>query len=94
MRQKFKLLPLQIILALLPLILYLHIANSGFGAYPWNSSDDTYLDIFLHGKMVIFLILSVILFCLTVYRIVKMDKQERKQKLFCFIPLLIYLRNM
>jgi len=91
MRQKFKLLPLQIILAVLPLVLYLRIANSGFGAYPWNSSDDTYLDIFLHGKMVIFLILSVVLFCLTVYRIVKMDKQERKQKLFCFIPLLIYL---
>jgi len=91
MKLKFKLLPLQIILSILPLILYLRIESSGLGIYPWNSADDTYLDIFLQGKMVVFLILAIILFCMTVYRFVKMDKRERKQSLLRFLPLLVYL---
>ena len=91
MKQKFKLVPLQIILAVLPLVLYLHMEKSGFAAYSWNSADDMYLDVFLHGKMVIFLILAAMLLCMTVYKLIKMDRQERKQSLLRFIPLFIYL---
>ncbi len=88
---KLKLLPLQLILAVLPLILYLYMGNSGYAEYPWNSLDDTYLDIFLHGKMIIFLILSAVLSGAVVYKLVKMDRQSRKHSLGRFLPLFVYL---
>lgn len=87
----WKLLPLQLILAILPLIVYLRVDQSGFAEYPWCSSDDTYLDIFLHGKMVVFLVLAVVILCLLVYKLWHMDKQTRKESLCRFIPLFIYL---
>ena len=91
MKQKLKLLPLQMILAILPFLLCLRVESSGLGAYPWNSADDRYVDIFLQGKMVTFIALAAVLLCLTVYKLVNMDKQERKQNLLRFIPLLLYL---
>ena len=86
----WKLLPLQIILSVLPLVLSLKISDSGFGKYPWNSEDDTYLDIFLHGKMVVFLLLAAVILCLTVYKLWGMDKQTRKESLQRFAPLWVY----
>lgn len=89
--RNLKLLPLQLILAVLPLVLYLQIGSSGYSDYAWSSSNDTYLDIFLHGKMVVFLVLAAVALGLTVYKLIKMDKQERKQSLKRFIPLFVYL---
>lgn len=86
-----KLLPLQFVLAVLPLILYLKMDFSGFSVYPWNSEGDLYLDIFLQGKMVVFELLSVLLLGLLVYKLVKLDRQTRKQSLIRFIPMFIYM---
>lgn len=88
---KLKLLPLQFVLAVLPMILYLYSSDSGYGVYPWNSSEDYYFDVFLHGKMVAFLIVAAITLVLAVYKTVKMDKGTRKQALLRFLPLFIYL---
>lgn len=83
--------PLQIILAVLPLILHLKVESSGYGRYAWNAENDTYLDIFLHGKMVLFLVLSVIILCALIVKLYRMDKQARKTSILRFIPAFVYL---
>jgi len=88
--EKWKLIPLQMILAVLPLVLYLRVDNSGLAGYMWNSSDDTYLDMFLHGKMVVFIVLAAVILCLTVLRMIALDKQERKRYFLVFLPLFVY----
>ena len=86
----YKLLPLQMIAAVLPLILRLYVGNSGYGGYAWNSFDDAYTDLFLHGKMAFFLILAAVLLVLTVLRLVKTEKKERTKILLRFLPLFVY----
>ena len=90
-QEKWKLIPLQIILAVLPLVLHLRVDNSGLAKYMWNSSDDTYLDIFLHGKMVLFLFLAAVILFLAVFRVLTLDKREQKQYIWLFLPMLVYL---
>ena len=68
----WKLLPLQLILSVLPLILYVQIDYSGYSKYAWNSHGDMYLDVFLQGKMVAFIALAAVLLIMLVYKIVKM----------------------
>lgn len=86
-----KLLPLQFILIVLPLILYLYKSNSGYSAYAWHSADDTYYDVFLQGKMVVFLMIAAIILGLAIYKTVKMSKTARTKVLLLFTPLMIYL---
>lgn len=86
----WKLLPLQFILVALPLILYLYQGSSGYAVYDWNSIDDTYLDVFLHGKMVAFMIVAAVTLVLFINKLVKLDREARKQTLFHFLPLLVY----
>jgi len=88
--EKWKLLPLQIILTVLPLIMYLKTGTSGYSIYPWNSERDTYADVFLHGKMIVFEILALVLLVLLVLRLIKLDKWARKQSLLRFLPILLY----
>ena len=85
------LLPLQVILAVLPLILYVKIGYSGFSEYPWNSKEDIYLDVFLHGKMVVFLLVALAMLSLVIYKLRQMDNQSRKAALRRFIPLVVYV---
>lgn len=88
---RWDLLPLQFILVVLPLILYMYVGTSGYSAYPWSSVYDNYADIFLHGKMVVFQIVSVLMLAVTVYKMIKMKSADRKKALLLFIPLIIYL---
>lgn len=90
-RKIIELLPLQLILIVLPLILYLYISNSGYGVYPWHSSADEYSDVFLHGKMIVFVIVAVITLGLAIYKTIKTSKKVRKVNLVTFLPLFIYL---
>ncbi len=90
-RWNWKLLPLQFVLLLLPLILYMYKFQSGFSAYNWNSMDDTYYDIFLHGKMVAFQIVAAVTLGLAVWKLIKLEPEKRKQSLRYFIPILLYL---
>ena len=87
----WRLLPLQLILSVLPLILYVQIDYSGYSKYAWNSHGDMYLDVFLQGKMVAFIALAAVLLVLLVYKIAKMDKWLRKESLLRFAPILVYL---
>ncbi len=88
---KWALLPLQFILTVFPLILYAYAGNSGYSAYAWSSVNDFYVDIFLHGKMVVFTVLAVVLLALIVRKIVKMGKDTRKKSLWTFLPMFLYL---
>ena len=87
---KWSLLPLQFILAVLPLILYVYTGNSGYSDYPWSSANDWYIDIFLHGKMVVFLVVAAIVLVLAIEKTAKMDRWNRKQVLQKFIPIFVY----
>ena len=89
-KYNYKLLPLQIILALLPFVMYLYVGNSGYAGYPWNSFDDMYTDLFLHGKMAVFLVLSLVLAVAVIASLIKMKREERKKVLLRFLPLLLY----
>ncbi|MBO5352286.1 MAG: O-antigen ligase family protein [Lachnospiraceae bacterium] len=91
MEWNWKLLPLQFVLALLPMIVYLYRGNSGYMVYPWHSSNDSYLDVFLHGKMVAFMVVAVVTLVLAVYKMVRMKAEERKRSICSFLPLFIYL---
>ena len=88
---RWKLLPLQFVLVLLPLILYLYMGNSGYAVYSWNSSEDAYVDVFLHGKMVAFTIVGAITLVLAIYKTIKLGREDRKKALCHFIPLFVYL---
>ncbi|MBR6643139.1 MAG: O-antigen ligase family protein [Lachnospiraceae bacterium] len=87
----WKLLPLQFVLAVLPLILYVYEGFSGYSAYAWSSVHDFYVDIFLHGKMVAFSVLAILLLPVVIGKTMKMRPAERKEKLIGFIPLFAYL---
>ena len=86
----WKLLPLQFILVVLPLVLYLYMGNSGYSAYSWNSSEDSYVDVFLHGKMIVFMVVAAVTLVLAVHKTVNMNREDRKQALCRFIPLFVY----
>lgn len=90
-KMKWELLPLQFILAVLPLIVYVYIGNSGYSAYSWNSLNDIYVDVFLHGKMIVFMVLASIVLLLAAYKTVKLRREDRKKVLCRFIPLFVYL---
>lgn len=85
------LLPLQFILAVLPLIMYSYAGYSGYGAYAWFSEVDFYVDAFLHGKMIVFMVLSAVVLVLAVYKTVKLTRESRKTALCKFIPLFLYM---
>ena len=87
----WKLLPVQLILCILPLILYVQVDYSGYSQYAWNSQSDIYLDVFLYGKMVAFIALTAVLLIMLIYKFSKIDKWLRKERLLRFIPILIYL---
>lgn len=90
-KRRWELLPLQITIMLLPLMLYLYLGRSGYSIYAWNALNDTYLDVFLHGKMVVFQVVSVVVFGLSVYKLIKLNAEKRKRLIARFIPLFAYL---
>lgn len=85
------LLPLQFVVALLPLVIYFYEGYSGYSQYAWNSVDDRYTDVFLHSKMVAFIIVTVLVLVLTVLKLCRMEKINICKVLKTFIPLLVYL---
>ena len=86
----WKLVPLQFVLMFLPLLMHFHMANSGYTVYPWHSAEDTYVDLFLHGKMMVFMAVAAVTLGLAIWKVVKIDAQTRKQSLKYFIPIFIY----
>lgn len=84
------LLPLQFVLAVLPFIMLLYQGNSGYAAYTWNGVQDEYLDVFLHGKMIAFIVAAAVMLALAVYRTLQLNNMERKALLKTFLPMVIY----
>ena len=86
----WKLLPLQFILMVFPLIMHLYSGESGYGAYAWCSDDHSFVDVFLYGKMIVFEIVAVVMLGILIYCMVKMNAERRKQALRRFVPLFVY----
>lgn len=93
MKQKriLKLLPLQFIIAVLPLITYYYFGHSGYGGYGWHSIDDTYHDFFLHYKMICFIVVGAVMLVAACFICRKQGKNQWKKLLISFAPLLVYL---
>lgn len=93
MKQKriLKLLPLQFIIALLPLITYYYCGHSGYGSYGWHSLDDTYHDFFLHYKMICFIVVAAVMLVTAFFIQRKKGNGQWKKLLISFAPLLVYL---
>ncbi len=90
-KRNWWILPLEVVLILLPLIVRFYGGNSGYGVYPWNTEQDSYIDTFLHYKMIVFTGISVVTLIALVWKLIKMEKERRKKSLIVFIPLLVYL---
>ena len=90
-KRNWWLLPLEVILFLLPLIIRLYIGNSGYEIYPWYIEDDTFVDIFLYYRMLVFIGIAGVVLVLASWKLIKMERAERKKTLLFFIPLFVYL---
>lgn len=90
-KKRWLLFPLQFILVMLPLFLKAYVFESGYSAYQWHSAEDRYVDVFLHGKMVVFTIVGILTLGLVIFKLKQMKKEDRKKSLLRFLPLFIYL---
>jgi hypothetical protein len=85
---KYYTIPIILIIAVLPLIMFYHVDNPNISSYPWASLDSTTLDFFLNYKQVFFLTLSFLMFVLIILRLKKGNNIITELKLF--IPLLLF----
>ncbi len=85
------LLPLEIILFLLPLIIRLYVGNSGYEIYSWWVGTNAFVDIFLYYRMLVFIGIAGVALVLASWKLIKMERTERKKTLLFFVPLFIYL---
>lgn len=90
-RRILRLLPLQFVVALLPLITYYYKGHSGYGSYGWHSVDDTYHDFFLHYKMICFIVVCAVMLVAVFFLRKKFGDGGWKKLLVSFAPLLMYL---
>lgn len=87
----WRLLPLQFVVALLPMVIYHFPKYSGYSVYSWNSIVDEYHDVFLHAKVIAFGITTAVVLILAALKLWKMNSEERKKSCKVFIPLFLYL---
>lgn len=86
-----RLLPLQLIVGILPLISLYHQVHTGLNSYGWYSLDDTRHDFFLFYKAVFFLLLSVVMLVLLIRELGTQTEKERKRFFLTFLPVFCYL---
>lgn len=84
----YLLLPLIIIIAIVPLIVRSHVYKPGLMSYPWFSNTEYFIDFFLYYKQWIFVIISIIMLFVIVFKGI-MNKQILKKSTL-LIPLGIY----
>ena len=84
------LIPGVLIFSILPIILRVYIGISSYSEYPWSSNDSEYVDFFLHGKVVFFESLTVLMVILIVFNMIKLKKDERIAVLKRFWPMIMY----
>ena len=90
-KRNWWLLPLEVILFLLPLIIRLYVGNSGYEIYSWWVDNNAFVDIFLYYRMLVFIGIAGVVLVLVIWKLIKMEKAERKKSLLLFCPLFIYL---
>lgn len=65
--------PIIFVVSILPLIMRLHIYDSGLGNYAWFSNTDEAVDIFLYWKSILFSLCGIAMFSILVYFAKKED---------------------
>lgn len=88
LHEKVYLLPIIFILAILPFIMRLYQYDTGLSVFKWFSDDDTKIDVFLFYKEVFFIIASVIILGLLLYKVIQ-DKMKLRFS-FHLLPIFIY----
>ncbi len=86
----WKLLPLQFVIAVLPLIVKYYQGYSGYAEYPWYGGSNEYHDVFLHYKMVAFMAVAAVMLVLLIGKFAKMQKAESLNVLKLFAPMVVY----
>lgn len=87
----WRLLPLQLIVGILPLITVYHQVHTRLNEYGWYSVDDTRQDFFLFYKAVFFLLLAVVMLVLLIRELGTQTGKERKSFFLTFLPVFCYL---
>ncbi|MCR5323437.1 MAG: O-antigen ligase family protein [Lachnospiraceae bacterium] len=82
------LVPLIAVLAVVPLIMRAYLFDNGLQYYDFFDTEGDKPDFFLHGKMVMFICLSVVMLCLLIAKLVIEKKEIKFTKIF--IPLGVY----
>ncbi len=80
--------PIILILAVVPLIMYLYTYPMNLSKYLWASLDEYNADIFLYFKQVIFLVISSIMLLLVLFKL--KNEITAIKKMYLFIPMFIY----
>ena len=91
---KWKLLPLQCIVLLLPLLVKHYQGDSGYGVYPWNGMEGGYHDIFLHCKMVVFIILAAVMLVGVIWQLFYGKLKVKKSWYPFLIPAAVYVAGV
>lgn len=87
-RNKLYMLPLIIIMSILPLIMYLHVFDSGLSSFSWYLNSNMELDIFLYCKQIFFIMICIAMLVLMFWK--KFIENKRNKFLPIFIPLILY----
>lgn len=85
---KLYILPLILAISILPLIMYLHVFDSGLSGFSWYSSSGEQIDIFLYYKQVFFIVICLIMLLFTLWK--GIIEKKRIKYLPIFIPLFLY----
>jgi hypothetical protein len=85
---KLYILPLILVMSILPLIMYLHVFDSGLSSFSWYSSYGEQIDIFLYYKQIFFIVICLIMLLFILWKGFKEKKSIKYLPIF--IPLFLY----
>lgn len=85
---KLYILPLILIMSILPLIMYLHVFDSGLSDFSWYSSNGDQIDIFLFYKQIFFIVICLIMLLFMLWK--GFIERKSMKYLPIFIPLFLY----
>ena len=81
-------LPIIMVISVIPLIVKMHVYNSGLVSFDWFSNQDLYVDFFLYYKQLLVILTATYMGIMLLYH--RFIKKEKLPFNIIFIPLLLY----
>ena len=80
-----------LILTILPMIIRLYVYDNGMTEYPWMAEDGQSMDLFLHGKMIFFEVLLLVMCVCFAYYVINHISQMHFPTIFiCIIGYMLF----